>query len=155
MAPPSSVSFRSPKNRLIVFGASAAAAIRHAQHHVRCACELDTLETQWKAELCNVLHADDEAEMRWRLDEFLEDQMLEARRVLRRVKRNAHLQCDDDDLALSYFGQALLRMVNQRWRAKDDPGTSPVFNYTANLPMILESETRSCIRDDRRPSLLG
>ncbi|MFC5273797.1 hypothetical protein [Brachybacterium sacelli] len=45
-------------------------------------------------------------------------------------------------------------MINQRWRAKDGPGTSSVFNYTANLPMILESETRSCIRDDRRQGLL-
>src|SRR5699024_4480322 len=33
-------------------------------------------------------------------------------------------------------------------------GTSQVFNYSRNLPMILEAETRSCIRDDRRRGLL-
>jgi len=130
------------------------AATRLFQHHRRCECDRDTLDTPWKAELCAVLHADCEAEMRWRLEEFLEDQMLEVRRVLARVKRVARLQWDDDGVALSYFGQALLRMVTQRWRAKDGPGTSPVFNYTANIPMILESETRSCIRDDRRQGLL-
>lgn len=132
----------------------AAAATCVFQHHSRCECDRDTLDTLWKAELCTVLHADCEAEMRWRLDGFLEDQMLEVRRVLARVKRVARLQWEDDGVALSYFGQALLRMVTQRWRAKDGPGTSPVFNYTANIPMILESETRSCIRDDRRKGLL-
>lgn len=124
------------------------------QHHAYCECDRDTLDAPWKAALCTVLHSRDEGERRRRLEEFIDDQMLEVRRVLGRVKRIAHLQWDDDDLALSYFGEALLRMVNQRWRAKDGAGTSPVFNYTANLPMILEAETRSCIRDDRRKGLL-
>lgn len=124
------------------------------QHHAYCECDPDTLDAPWKAALCTVLHSRDEGERRRRLEEFLEDQMLEVRRVLGRVKRVARLQWNDDDLALSYFGQALMRMVAQRWRAKDGAGTSPVFNYTANLPMILESETRSCIRDDRRKGLL-
>lgn len=124
------------------------------QHHACCECAGDTLDVPWKAELCTVLHACDETELRWRLEVFLEDHLLEVRRVLARVKRIARLQWDDDDLALSYFGQALMRMVSQRWRAKEGPGTSPVFNYTANLPMILEAETRSCLRDDRRQGLL-
>ncbi|MGP9681356.1 hypothetical protein ACT3T5_05220 [Brachybacterium sp. AOP3-A1-3] len=128
--------------------------MRLAQHHAWCECDRDTLDTPWKAELCTVLHAASDPEMLLRLEEFLEDQIQDVRRILGRVKRIARLQWDDDDLALSYFGEALLRMVNQRWRAKDGPGTSPVFNYTANLPMILESETRSCIRDDRRQGLL-
>lgn len=132
----------------------AAAATRLFQHHRRCECHRDTLDAPWKAELCTLLHAASEAEMRWRLEEFLEDRRFEVRRVLARVKRVARLQWEDDGVALSYFGQALLRMVTQRWRAKDGPGTSPVFNYTANIPMILESETRSCIRDDRRQGLL-
>jgi len=123
-------------------------------HHAGCECVRDTLDAPWKAELCTVLHACEEAELRWRLDAFLEGHLLEIRRVLARVKRVARLQWDDDDLALSYFGEALLRMVNQRWRAKDGSGTSPVFNHTANLPMILEAETRSCLRDDRRQGLL-
>lgn len=134
--------------------ARATATMRLAQHHAWCECDRDTLDTPWKAELCTVLHAASDPEMLLRLEEFLEDQMQDVRRILGRVKRIARLQWDDDDLALSYFGQALLRMVTQRWRAKDGPGTSPVFNYTANLPMILESETRSCIRDDRRQGLL-
>lgn len=133
---------------------SAGVATRLAQHHARCECDRDTLDTPWKAELCTMLHSSDEAEVQVRLEKFLGDQMLEVRRVLGRVRRVARLQWDDDDLALSYFGQALLRMVAQRWRAKDGPGTSPVFNYSANLPMILETETRSCIRDDRRQGLL-
>lgn len=124
------------------------------QHHAYCECDPDTLDTPWKAALCTVLHSRDEGERRRRLEEFLDDKMLDIRRVLGRVKRVARLQWDDDDLALSYFGEALLRMVNHRWRAKDGSGTSPVFNYTANLPMILEAETRSCIRDDRRKGLL-
>lgn len=132
----------------------AAATTCLAQHHARCECDRYSLDTPWKAELCTVLHAASEPEMCWRLDEFLADQMLEVRRVLARVKRVARLQWDDDDLALSYFGQALLRMVHQRWRAKDGPGTSPIFNYTENLPMILEAETRSCLRDDRRQGML-
>lgn len=45
-------------------------------------------------------------------------------------------------------------MVSQRWQSKDGSGTSAVFNYTANLPLILEAETRSCIREDRRRGLL-
>lgn len=132
----------------------AEATVLCAQHHVCCECEKDTLDAPWKAELCAVLHSRNDAELRRRLDAFLEAHLLEVRRVLARVKRVARLHWDDDDLALSYFGQALLRMVTQRWRAKDGPGASPVFNYTANLPMILESETRSCIRDDRRQGLL-
>lgn len=115
---------------------------------------MDSLDTPWKAELCTVLHASNDTELRWLLDAFVDAHLPDIQRVLGRVKRIARLPWGDDDLALSYFGQALLRMVNQRWRAKDGPGTSPVFNYTANLPMILEAETRSCIRDDRRQGLL-
>ncbi|MFI8777259.1 hypothetical protein ACIGH6_09240 [Brachybacterium paraconglomeratum] len=135
-------------------GTRAAAALNLVQHHACCECDPDTLESPWKAELCAVLHARDEAERRRRLDGFFDVQMPDVRRVLARVKRVARMQWEDDDVALSYFGQALLRMVNQRWRAKDGPGTSPVFNYSSNLPMILEAETRSCIRDDRRLGLL-
>src|SRR5699024_3329726 len=50
---------------------------------------------------------------------------------------------------------ALLRMIDTRWRAKDrSPCTTPVFDYSRNLPTILESETRSCLREDRRRGLL-
>lgn len=128
---------------------------RLAQHPACCECDPDTLESPWKAELCAVLHARDEADRRRQLDVFIEINLVDVRRVLGRVKRIARLQWDDDDLALSYFGQALLRMVNQRWRAKDGPRTSPVFNFSSSLPMILEAETRSCIRDDRRQGLLN
>lgn len=115
---------------------------------------MDTLDSPWKAELCTVLHASNDTELRWLLDAFVDAHLPDIHRVLARVTRIARLPWGDDSLALSYFGQALLRMVTQRWRAKDGPGTSPVFNYTANLPMILEAETRSCIRDDRRQGLL-
>ncbi|MGP9736372.1 hypothetical protein ACT3SQ_17655, partial [Brachybacterium sp. AOP42-C2-15] len=71
-----------------------------SQHHAGCECVRDTLDAPWKAELCTVLHARDEAELRWRLDAFLEGHLPEVRRVLARVKRVARLQWDDDDLAL-------------------------------------------------------
>ncbi|MGO3290921.1 hypothetical protein, partial [Brachybacterium sp.] len=30
---------------------------RRADHHRRCDCDRDTLETPWKAEMCQILHA--------------------------------------------------------------------------------------------------
>lgn len=124
------------------------------RHNLQCECDRDTLDTPWKAQLCMVLHAGDGSEEHRLLAEFLDQQTREVCHVLQRVKRIAHLERGDEDLALSYFGQALMRMVKQRWRAKDGPGTSPVFNYARNLPFVLEAETRSCIRDDRRRGLL-
>src|SRR5699024_7024941 len=53
-----------------------------------------------------------------------------------------------------YFGQALMKMVDTRWRAKTGAGTSQVFNYSRNLPVILEQETRYFVREDRRRGLL-
>src|SRR5699024_6921522 len=86
---------------------------------------------------------------------FLSAHATEINRVLGRTKRIARLRRDEDDVAMSYFGQALLRMIDTRWRAKDrSPCTTPVFDYSRNLPTILESETRSCLREDRRRGLL-
>src|SRR5699024_10348672 len=48
----------------------------------------------------------------------------------------------------------LMKMVDQRWRAKTGHGTSQVFNYSRNLPSILEAETRYVVREDRRRGLL-
>lgn len=125
------------------------------RHHVACTCVRETLTTPWKAELCVILHLRDEDESRAALGEFLDDQAYEVARVLRRAKRIARLGRDDDAFALSYFGQALMKMIDTRWRAKGGrAGTSPVFDYSRNLPTILEAETRSCIRDDRRRGLL-
>lgn len=126
-----------------------------ARHDFHCECAQDTLETAWKAELCVILHLKDEGRARAQLGAFLEDHSSDVSRILQRVKWIARLDRSEDTLALSYFGQALVRMVNVRWRAKDGrAGTSQVFNYTRNLPTILEAETRSCIRDDRRRGLL-
>src|SRR5690625_6184922 len=86
---------------------------------------------------------------------FLRDERASIARVLTRVRRVARLDTDEDGTALSYFGQALLRMLNKRWRAKTGPGASRVFSYARNLPVILEAETRNCLRDDRREGLLN
>lgn len=126
-----------------------------ARHHVACTCLHDTLESPWKAQLCVILHLRDDDRFQSLLGEFLDDQSDEIARVIRRAKRIARLGREDDALALSYFGQALMKMIGNRWRAKGGrAGTSPVFDYSRNLPTILEAETRSCIRDDRRRGLL-
>lgn len=133
----------------------AIAAPSRTRHHPDCTCDRDTLESPWKAELCTVLHVRDQERSRILLGEFVDDQAGEIERVLRRTKRVARLGREDDRLAFSYFGQALMKMVDTRWRAKDGSAyTSPVFDYSRNLPTILEAETRSCIRDDRLRGLL-
>lgn len=125
------------------------------RHHAACTCLHDTLESPWKAQLCVILHLRDDDRFQSLLGEFLDDQSDEIARVIRRAKRIARLGRENDALALSYFGQALMKMIGTRWRAKGGrAGTSPVFDYSRNLPTILGAETRSCIRDDRRRGLL-
>jgi len=134
---------------------SAPSADRTAtRHHRRCECDRDTLQTPWKAQMCQILHTRDEDTSRELLDEFLRANEAEIARVIRRAQRVAHLDYRDKDTAMSYFGQALMKMVDTRWRAKTGSGTSQVFNYTGNLPVILEQETRYVIREDRRRGLL-
>src|SRR5690625_1232838 len=125
-----------------------------ARHHVLCTCDPDTLEAPWKAGLCAVLHAEDHAAVRKLLDAFLSAEEASISQVLTRVRRVARIDTHDDATPLSYFGQALLRMTNNRWCAKPAPGTSQVFNYSRNLPAILEAETRNCLREDRLRGLL-
>src|SRR5699024_7429831 len=100
---------------------------RAARHHRRCECDRDTLDTPWKAQMCQILHTRDEATARALLDEFLLANEAEIARVIRRAQRVAHLDYRDKDTAFSFFGQALMKMVDQRWRAKTGPGTSQVF----------------------------
>lgn len=127
---------------------------RSRRHHRRCECDRDTLDTPWKAQMCQILHTRDEAKARTLLDEFLLANEAEIARVIRRAQRVAHLDYRDKGTAFSYFGQALMKMVDQRWRAKTGHGTSQVFNYSRNLPSILEAETRYVMREDRRRGLL-
>ncbi|MGO2313867.1 hypothetical protein ACTXKH_19235 [Brachybacterium tyrofermentans] len=124
------------------------------RHHRRCECDRDTLATPWKAQMCQILHTRDQEAARALLDDFLLENEAEIARVIRRAQRIAHLDYRDKDTALSYFGQALMKMVDTRWRAKAGPGTSQVFNYSRNLPVILEQETRYFVREDRRRGLL-
>ena len=129
--------------------------VETARHHDFCDCDPDTLDTPWKADLCAILHTEEPACARQLLDMFLSDERASIARVLTRVRRVARLDTDEDGTALSYFGQALLRMLNKRWRAKTGPGASRVFSYARNLPVILEAETRNCLREDRREGLLN
>ena len=124
------------------------------QHHRRCECDADTVGTPWKADLCAILHTQDQHQRRELIDAFLVAQETSIARVLARVQRVARLEPRDRSVALSYFGQALLQMVDKRWLAKNGEGASHVFNYSSNLPMILEAETRACLREDRRKGLL-
>ena len=124
------------------------------QHHRRCECDADTVGTTWKADLCAILHTQDQHQRRELIDAFLVAQETSIARVLARVQRVARLEPRDRSVALSYFGQALLQMVDKRWLAKNGEGASHVFNYSSNLPMILEAETRACLREDRRKGLL-
>lgn len=124
------------------------------RHHRRCECDRDTLQTPWKAQMCQILHTRDQEAARALLDDFLLENEAEIARVIRRAQRIAHLDYRDKDTALSYFGQALMKMVDTRWRAKTGTGTSQVFNYSRNLPVILEQETRYFVREDRRRGLL-
>jgi len=126
-----------------------------AAHHRRCQCDRDTLETSWKAEMCQILHAHTRDERQTLLDDFLLTHQVEIARVLKRAQRISHLDYRDKDVVFSYFGDALMRMLWTRWTAKDGRGTSPVFNYSRNLPTILEAETRYRIREDRRKGLLN
>ena len=130
------------------------AARTGARHHRRCECDRDTLQTPWKAEMCQILHTRDQDQVRSLLDEFLLANEVEIARVVRRAQRVAHLDYRDKGTAMSYFGQALMKMVDSRWRSKSGHGTSQVFNYSRNLPVILEQETRYHVREDRRRGLL-
>lgn len=131
------------------------AAATSKAHPPACSCDPDTLNSPWKADLCQVLHALDIETRRDLLDCFLLEHSLEIDRVLRRALHRSRMHHRDRPLALSFFGQALLYMVDTRWRAKSGrAATSPVFNYSRNLPAILEAETRYAIRQDRRKGLL-
>lgn len=132
------------------------ARLRHrAEHDRRCECDRDTLETPWKAEMCQILHARTRVEKRDLLDEFLYTHESDIARVMKRAQHISRLDYRDKDLVFSYFGDALMRMLESRWRSKSGPGTSSVFNYSRNLPTILEAETRYWIREDRRKGLLN
>lgn len=128
---------------------------RRTHHHRRCECDRDTLETPWKAEMCQILHARTRAEKRSLLDDFLFRYEREIVRVLKRAQHISHLDYRDKDVVFSYFGDALMKMIGHRWKAKTGAGTSGVFNYSRNLPTILEAETRYWIREDRRKGLLN
>lgn len=128
---------------------------RRTDHHRRCDCDRDTLETPWKAEMCEILHARTQDERRALLDDFLFMHEREIARVLKRAQHISHLDYRDKDIVFSYFGDALMKMVDRRWQAKSGTGTSSVFNYSRNLPTILEAETRYWIREDRRKGLLN
>ncbi|MDN5688174.1 MAG: hypothetical protein L0G94_16075 [Brachybacterium sp.] len=64
---------------------------RRADHHRRCDCDRDTLETPWKAEMCQILHARNRAEKRTLLDEFLYTHESEIARVLKRAQHISRL----------------------------------------------------------------
>lgn len=131
-------------------------SIRRARrHHSDCECEHDTLESRWKAEMCQIMHTHDREQQRLLIDQFLMDQEVEISRLLRKITHTARLDYRDRSLAMSYFGEALIRMIGKRWLAEDRGKTSTVFNYTHNLPAILVMETRDCIRSARQAGMLN
>lgn len=128
---------------------------RNARHHSGCECGRDTMESPWKAEMCEIVHTQDRGRARLLLEIFLTDHKVEVDRIMRRVQRGAHLDYRDKTEPFSYFGEALLRMVDRRWRGKDGVGSSNVFNKSWNIPAILEAETRNALREDRKQGLLN
>ncbi|GAA1490930.1 hypothetical protein GCM10009626_36760 [Brachybacterium sacelli] len=79
--------------------------------------------------MCQILHSHDDVQARALLDEFLLQHEVEISRVIKRAQRIAHLDYKDKETAFSYFGQALMQMIQNRWRAKNAAtGTSQVFN---------------------------
>src|SRR5699024_5979960 len=123
---------------------------RALRHHRRCECDRDTLDTPWKAQMCQILHTRDEPTARALLDDFLLANEAEIARVIRRAQRVAHLDYRDKDTAFSFFGRALMKMVDPRWRAKTGHGTSQGLHDSRNLPSILDAATRYVVREDRR-----
>lgn len=125
-----------------------------AHHHPECSCETDTLDTPWKAEICLIVHAGDWGVARQRLDDFLSFQRATVLRVVSRAQRALPVDLEGTSTAMSYFEQALARMVGTRWRSKLGPGSSHVFDYSRNLPVILEHETRAFLRKGYRDGFL-
>lgn len=129
-------------------------SILRARHHPDCTCDSDTVDALWKAELCRILHAEDRKPNRKLLDELAAGQETSVTRAVSRIRRATRLDPGDQNAAMSYFGRALIKMIDERWRSKIGPGTSAVFDHTHNLPTVLESEARSYIRDDLRRGVL-
>src|SRR5699024_8185690 len=127
---------------------------RRAAHPQRCDCERDTLQTPWKAEMCQILHARPRSAKRALLDEFLSAHEAAFVPVLKRAPHIAHLDYREKDLVFSNFRDALMRMLETRWMAKSGHATSPVLSCSTNLPTTLEAESRYWIREDRRKGLL-
>ena len=96
---------------------------RKADHHRRCECDRDTLQTPWKAEMCQILHSRTRDDRRALLDDFLFTYEREIARVLMRAQHISHLDYRDKDVVFSYFGDALMKMVDRRWMAKSGAGT--------------------------------
>src|SRR5699024_11261734 len=93
--------------------ATTAGSGRAPRHHRRCERDRDTLDTPWKAQMCQILHTRDEPTARALLDEFLLANEAEIARVIRRAQRVAHLDYRDKDTAFSFFGQALMKIRSE------------------------------------------
>ena len=120
------------------------------KHNRDCTCDKETLDTELKAELCAMVHEDDSERLMTMVGEFIEQNYSRVKRILSTVARNAHLPYNRKDDLISYFGEAVIKMVSKKWR--EEPWQ---FDQMRAAAYILEMRTREILRQERLHGLLG
>lgn len=120
------------------------------KHNRDCTCDKETLDTELKAELCAMVHEDDSERLMAMVGEFIEQNHSRVKRILSTVARNAHLPYNRKDDLISYFGEAVIKMVSEKWREKPWQ-----FDQMRAAAYILEMRTREILRQERLHGLSG
>lgn len=120
------------------------------KHNRDCTCDKETLGTELKAELCAMVHEDDSERLMTMVGEFIEQNYSRVKRILSTVARNAHLPYNRRDDLISYFGEAVIKMVSDVWREKPRQ-----FDQMTASAYILEMRTREILRQERLHGLSG
>lgn len=120
------------------------------KHNRDCTCDKETLDTELKAELCAMVHEDDSERLMAMVGEFIEQNYPRIKRILSTVARNAHLPYNRKDDLISYFGEAVIKLVSDVWREKPRQ-----FDQMTASAYILEMRTREILREERLHGLSG
>src|SRR5699024_8930069 len=120
------------------------------KHNRDCTCDKETLDTELKAELCAMVHEDDSERLMTMVGVCSEQNYSRVKRILSTVARNAHLPYNRRDDLISYFGEAVIKMVSKKWR--EEPRQ---FDQMRAAAYILEMRTREILRQERLHGLLG
>lgn len=121
-----------------------------SKHNRLCSCDSETLDSELKADLCAMVHEADSEKVMSMVGEFIENNDTRIRRILATVARNAHLPYDRKDDLVSYFGEAVIKMVSDIWRKKPRQ-----FDQMKASAYILEMRTRELLREERLHGLSG